>query len=151
MAEKVYSVKGVADLLGVTRVTVRNYINRGVLKPDSIHKFSNYHGFRYEFKQSTVDAFIQSCSKVSVPCTKLLSTGDVGRILDVTASAIQYYVNIGKLVPDVRLPKRTNGRVGVAYFSHETVMNFLEENKDTLRRGEEWIRLMQQECLRSVK
>lgn len=151
MDETVYSVQGVAKILGVTSVTVRNYVNRGILKPDSIQKYPNYLGFRYEFKQSTVDAFVKSCSKVSIPCGQLLTTGDIGRILDVTASAIQYYVNIGKLVPDVRLPKRANGRVGIAYFSHETVMKFIEQNKDTLRRGEEWLKLMKRECLRSVK
>lgn len=122
------SVGEVASALGVTPPTVRSYVLRGLLKPDSVSVAGRCNF--YEFNRETVEDFVKSCTTGEYYYgEQLVSTIDVATYLGVALHIVYGYIDRGLLKPDVILPATSNGHRGRRRFRDSTVRNFAKRRK----------------------
>ena len=139
--EKLYTLGDMSRAIGVGINTMRSYVARGLIEPDVIAEYSEGKYMKL-FRQESYDAFIKKCSPSGYDGTEpLLSIGDIAKLLGVTPSAIQYYIKLGLLKPDISLPTRADGKISKTKFTKRTVEEFVANNK--LRRGTEWAGLLE--------
>lgn len=123
-----YSPIDLSIMFNVTVKTMRSYIHRGFLVPDLI-TVSDRGCKRYKFKQKTVDEFAKTCHLDAVVGERVLYTGDIAAMCGISTKSLQRYLERGDLVPDVILPRRTNGRAGWSKFTERTANEFVEKYK----------------------
>lgn len=116
----------VAKLLNTNVATIHNYINRGILTPDYVIPSASGKLSRRKFKQETVDAFLKSCGIQPDNTERLLSAGEVAIMLGVTVGAVQDFIKMGMLEPDVVLPGSQGKKSGRRKFKVSTVAAFAE-------------------------
>ena len=137
-----------AQAVGMDAATIRQYVQRGILKVDAFVPAPDKHHHQYMFSQETYDAFVSRCVVGDYNGEVLLSPGKVAKILDVTPSAINYYVRIGKLSPDVVLPSEIDGRISEKRFTIRTIRDFVDGYN--CRRKEEWQELIREYILKEA-
>lgn len=132
--EKLYTIQEIADIFGIHRTSIDNYIKHGILVPDVTKDSMAFGSIRVRlFKQETVDAFVKSCIVTDYDGDEpLLTTEDAARMLWTTNSTIHNYVVRGLLKPDVVLPA-LGKRGGKRLFKLSTVQTLLEDK--LTRRG----------------
>lgn len=133
--EKLYSPGDVAKMLNVTVKTLRNYVHRGILKPDIV-KTTKGGCVRYKFKEATVTEFLKSCNRGEPITEDVLYIGEVAKMCGVRSKTLLNYVEVGILVPDVVLPNRGNGHSGWAKFTRSHAEDFVERYQRGEFRGE---------------
>lgn len=123
MDEKNPNALRVADLsrtFGISKATVLNYINRGLLTPD----IEVTHGcvtYRY-FQQKTVDDFVKSCVTGRYHLgERIISSGEACQILGIAQSTFNEHVKKGNIKPDIVLPPTKNGKTGRRFYTMETL------------------------------
>lgn len=127
MDEPILSRNQVAEFLEVSNSTVLKWIHQGVLVPDFYFETSTYNLPRPKFRRSSVIAFIEKYSTSEYTGEKLYSVAEIAKLIGITTHALNHYIEIDMLVPDVSYPSCSGQRVGFRKFKLSTVDAFVAD------------------------
>lgn len=127
MEDSILSRNQVAEFLKVSNSTVLKWIHQGVLEPDFYFETSTNNLPRPKFKRGSVIAFIEKYSTSAYTGEKLYSVAEIAKMLGVTTHALNHYIEIDLLVPDVSYPSCSGQRVGFRKFKLSTVDAFVAD------------------------
>lgn len=134
MSEELLTVPAVAKMLYVSEALVFKFIHTGFLVPDSISQTKSGRLPRAKFHRSTVESFLRSCTKTEYNGEALLSVSDVWNMLGITVDALNYYIKMGWIKPDIMYPSFNENR-GLVRFKQSTVDDFVDAMLSSERRS----------------
>lgn len=126
MDEPIFSRNQVAQFLDISNSTVLKWIHQGVLVPDFYFDTSTNNLPRPKFKKSSVMAFIRKYSTTGYNGEKLYSVAEISKMIGVTTHALNHYIEIDLLIPDVTYPSCSGQKIGFRKFKRKTVDAFVD-------------------------